>query len=239
VRALGETAAAGWPISATLAVALLSQSVRVGRRRQAINRALHELRRPLHALALAAPGAPPSGSLDLAFVALAQLDAEVNGPDPEIDAGPGRCRTLVEGAVARWGGRAALAGGSIEVNWRGPDDARVLAPAAVAQAIDNLVVNAIEHGGSSIVLDVVAGSRTVRIRVRDSGRASRPDWRSETPAETVARLTGKRRRGHGLAVVRRLARAQGGRFFIQRSERGSVAALELPLAGRGDRMRAA
>ncbi len=65
--------------------------------------------------------------------------------------------------------------------------------------------------------------------VADSGRASRPDSRRETPAELVARLSGRRRRGHGLAVVRRAAAAHGGRFALRRSERGSLAVLELPL----------
>ncbi|MFN8161500.1 MAG: hypothetical protein U0R52_10725 [Solirubrobacterales bacterium] len=39
-------------------------------------------------------------------------------------------------------------------------------------------------------------------------------------------------RGHGLAVVRRVAAAHGGRFALDRGAIRSVAVLELPLAGR-------
>jgi signal transduction histidine kinase len=39
------------------------------------------------------------------------------------------------------------------------------------------------------------------------------------------------RRGHGLALVSEIAAAHGGRFAISRSPNGTVAALELPLAG--------
>ena len=239
MMALGHTAGAGWAVAAALAMALVSQSVRLGRRRGAINRALHELRRPMQALALAGPGALPAGSLDLAFVALAQLDAEVNGSTPAGDPQPARCRPILESCAARWRSRAALAGGSIELTWRGPDEALIFAPAAVAQAVDNLIVNAFEHGGPSVALDVNVEGRSVRIRVTDSGRGSRERWRTETPNEAVSRLTGRRRRGHGLEVVRRLASAQGGRFVLQRSESRSTAALELPLADDGGRLRAA
>ena len=239
MRAVGDTAAAGWPLSAALAMAFVTQTVRVGRRRSALNRALHELRRPLQALALAGPEPALASSIDLAFVALAQLDAEVNGLAPATDLRPGRCRPLLESCAARWRSRAALAGGSIEVRWQGSEEAHVVAPAAVAQAVDNLIVNAFEHGGPSIVLDGKVQDRSVRIRVADNGRESRAGWRIETPSEAVSRLTGRRRRGHGLEVVRRLATAQGGRFVLERSEHRSVAALELPLANGGERLRAA
>src|SRR4051794_4437047 len=204
-------------------MALVSHSLRAGRRRTAINRALHELRRPLQVLALAGPGAA-RGSLDLAFLALDRLDAEVNGSDPPAGVGAARCRAVLESCVARWGSRAALAGGSIGMTWRGSDDARMLAPAEVAQAVDNLIVNALEHGGPSIHLDAKVDDETIRIRVTDNGRRSRQRWRAETPGEAVARLTGRRRRGHGFEVVRQLARAQGGRFVFQRSRHSSTAA---------------
>ena len=71
----------------------------------------------------------------------------------------------------------------------------------------------------------------MRIVVADSGRAARPDARRDTPADVIARLSGRRRHGHGLAVVRQVAAAHRGRFALRRSERGSLALLELPLAG--------
>jgi signal transduction histidine kinase len=231
MRPIADTVAAGWPLSAALALALAGQQVWLGRRRETLNRALHELRRPLQALALATPGPRLAGSpIDLAMTALARLDAEVNGGIPTEPRPPGRCRDVVEAAVVRWRSRAALAGSSIELRWRGPEGVLVAAPAAVTQAVENLVVNAIEHGGPTVVVEGSAARGRVRIRVADSGRATRDAGRRETPAEAIARLTGRRRRGHGLAVVREVASEQGGRFALRPSERGSVAVLELPVA---------
>ena len=51
----------------------------------------------------------------------------------------------------------------------------------------------------------------------------------------IARLSGRQRHGHGLAVVRQVAAAHGGRFVLRRSEQGSLAVLELPLAADGGR----
>jgi signal transduction histidine kinase len=82
-------------------------------------------------------------------------------------------------------------------------------------------------------VEACRGGGALHIRVRDSGRASRSPTRRETPAEAIARLGGRRRRGHGLAVVRRVAARHGGRFSLRCSERGSCARLELPLVGAG------
>lgn len=233
-----QSAVAGWLLCVMLALGLAGQQLRAGRRREALNRALHELRRPLQALVLAHPPSRTpgmaAGSLELAITALARLDAEVNGAAPPAEPGSARCRGLVEAGVARWRSRAAMAGGSIELRWRAPEHACVAAPSAVAQAIDNLLVNAIEHGGASIVVEAALRRGKIRIRVSDSGRASRGETRRETPRETIARLTGRRRRGHGLAVVRRIASMSGGRFAFQQAECGSTAILELPLAGGAD-----
>jgi len=71
----------------------------------------------------------------------------------------------------------------------------------------------------------------LRIAVVDSGIAARPPARRGSPAEILARLSGRKRRGHGLAVVRKVVAAHEGRFVLERSSRGSTAAIELPLAG--------
>ena len=105
--------------------------------------------------------------------------------------------------------------------------------AELSQALDNLIVNAIEHGGPLITVDAVTRGESLRIAVADNGRASRPPSRADSPAEVIARLSGRRRRGHGLNVVRRVAAAHGGRFALERSERGSMAVLELPISAAG------
>jgi len=237
-----DIATAGWSLAATLAMALTAQGLRAGRRRSALNQALHELRRPLQALTLAIAGprpAPPvaSSSLRLAGVALARLDREINGGRAPAAREPVDVGELVASTVGRWHGRVALTGGSLQAGQVEPAGSLYGDPADLAQALDNLVVNAIEHGGPRIVVATRAQGERLLLTVSDSGRASRPGSRRETPAETLARLSGGRRRGHGLSVVRAVAEAHRGRFVLRRSEDGSTAVLELPLEG--DRERAA
>jgi signal transduction histidine kinase len=237
MRPLTETAAAGLPLAASLAM-VIGQALRTSRRREALNRALHELRRPLQALCLsppspAAPAGGGSGTLDLAIAALARLDREING-------GPGLPqrrlvipRQLLTESVERWRSRASLAGGSLRLRWEAGRSAVIADPAAFAQALDNLIVNGLEHGGPDMTVQATSRSARLRIAVADSGRAARPPERLETPRETIARLTGRRRRGHGLDIVRRFAAEHDGRFVLEQGERGSVAILELPVAASG------
>jgi len=229
---------AAWPLGVSLAAAVAAQGLHAGRRRSALNEALHELRRPLQALALVGPKvgsgetAAIQGSVQMAATALERLEREINGePTP-----PARAqilvRPLLDAAVGRWRSRAALAGGSLNLCWRA-DGATVDGNRGeLAQAVDNLVVNAIEHGGPEIVVEASISVERVRIAILDSGRDSRPDSRRESPAELVSRLSGRSRRGHGLRVVRRTAARHGGDFQLHRSERGTEAVLELPLADR-------
>ena len=226
---------AGWPLAASMALALTAQGLRAGRRRGALNEALHELRRPLQAIALAsgpALGRAPVGageSVQLAAAALARLEREINGGAAPAIREEVTCEPLLRSAVGRWKARVLLGGGELELRWRAGDAVVAGDPVHVAQALDNLIVNAIEHGGPSIVIEGRRRAGQLRISVADSGRASRPPSRRETPAETIARLSGRRRHGHGLTVVRRIATAHDGRFVLRRSEHGSLAMLELPL----------
>jgi signal transduction histidine kinase len=237
--ALAEVVTA-WPFGASLAAAVAVQGLRSGRRRAALNEALHELRRPLQALALIAPGAGAAepaaiaGSVRMAAAALERLEREINGevlaPAREtVDARP-----LVEATVGRWRARAALTGSSLSLRWRAGAAGIAADRCAVAQALDNLVVNAIEHGGPEIVVEPRVGSGRLRVAVIDSGPRARPEHRRERPSELIARLSGRRVHGHGLQVVRRTAAAHGGRFQLRATARGTEAILELPLAQGGE-----
>jgi signal transduction histidine kinase len=226
---------AGWPMAASMAAAVTAQGLRTGRRRTALNEALHELRRPLQALALAGDPATASprileSSVELATVALERLDREVNGGALAGERREGvRVRPLVEGAVGRWQARARMGGGSLRLGWWAGEAIVAGDRAALAQAVDNLIVNAIEHGGPAVTVEARRNGDRLRLLVADSGRAARPPSRRETPAEVIARISGRRRRGHGLAVVRRVAGAHRGRFALRSSDCGSLAMLELPL----------
>jgi signal transduction histidine kinase len=224
----------GWPLGASLAAAVIAQELRAGRRRTALNEALHELRRPLQALALAGGGrssAPSTvrSSVALASAALERLDHQVNGGGLDARREEVLVRPLAEAAVRRWQARARLGGGSLRLGWWAGEAVVAGEPAALAQALDNLIVNALEHGGPAVTVEARRQGGCLRIVVADSGRAARPESRRETPAGTIARLSGRRRRGHGLAVVRRVASAHGGSFALRGSACGSLATLELAL----------
>jgi signal transduction histidine kinase len=228
--ALAEIAA-GWPLAASIAAATVG-GLRAGRRRTALNEALHELRRPLQALALTTPpgrGVEPTleSSLQLAVAALERLEREVNGEAARPRVAPLRARPLLEAAVARWRGRAVRSGGSLELRWEAGEPTLRGDRCALAQALDNLIVNAIEHGGARISVEASGSGGALRIVVCDSGRRAQPA--RGTLAEAIARLAGRRRRGHGLRLVRRTAVAHGGRFELRCAETGTAAALELPL----------
>ena len=221
---------AGWPLALTVAAFLVRERVRGGRRRGALNRALHELRRPLQALALGAEDASRDGGsangdgpgkLALALAALDDLDHELNGGEPALRMRPVVCRTWVEGALGRWRVAAGRSGSPVELRWRAGSATVLADPRRLAQALDNLIVNAIEHGGPPIrVVGSVSGA-SVRIEVVDRGCGG---------VGPTRRARG--RRGHGLEVVARVAAQHGGRFMVSRGRRSTVAALELPLAER-------
>jgi signal transduction histidine kinase len=224
---------AGWPMVASMAATAAAQGLRAGRRRSALNQALHELRRPLQAVAFAAgpqlAAAAGENPIELAAAALERLDREINGGSAAAPWGVVDGQALLRAAVGRWQARARLADGSLALRWNA-GRANVHGDAnALAQALDNLIVNAIEHGGPTIVVAARRREGRLRIAVVDSGRAWRPGSRRSSPAEALARLGGRRRHGHGLTVVRTVAAAHGGRFALRRSAQGSLAVIELPL----------
>jgi signal transduction histidine kinase len=229
---------AGWPLALSMAATVAAQSLRAGRRRSALNRAVHELRRPLQVVALAsgprfATATEGDDPIELAAAALEKLDREINGGPPAPTWGRIDGQALVQSAVGRWQARVKLAEGSLELRWNAAGATLNGERLALAQALDNLIVNAIEHGGPTIIVAARLREGRLRIAVVDSGRATRPRSRRNGPAEVVARLSGRHRHGHGLAVVRKVASAHSGSFALRRTERGSLAVLELPLSGAG------
>src|SRR4029077_18740717 len=104
----------------------------------------------------------------------------------------------------------ALIGVSLSLRYEGGEATVDGDRRELAQVLDNLIVNAIEHGGPEIVVEVRAVAGRLCVAVLDCGRESRPDSRRGTPAELIARLSGRRLHGHGLRLVRRVAAAHGG-----------------------------
>jgi signal transduction histidine kinase len=224
----------GWTLAATMVAVTAAVLLRSGRQRTAINEALHELRRPLQALALSEPssaGPVVESSTRLAAAALERLDREVNGGGGQPPAEPVRGETMLRSAVGRWRARVALGGGSLELRWRAGEAVVLGDRAALEQAVDNLIVNAIEHGGPEIVVEGRCRAGRLLIFVGDSGRESGARTRPGGRGPAVGRIGDGRRRGHGLAVVRRTAADHRGRFALQRGGEGALAMLDLPLAG--------
>lgn len=212
------------PAAVVLGVALAVERQRERRRRRLLNERLHELRRPLQALALAAPATPPVGPdpLELALAALRDLDAEINGGRPELRRRPVEARMLALAAWARWRGPAARAGRRLEVRWRCGDVLVDVDPVRIAQAIDNLIANALEHGRGTVTIEGRRSGAALELWVRDRG--STPPRRRDGARDP--------RRGHGLRVARAIGERHGGELRWRRVVGGSVAALRLPLAER-------
>ncbi|HSD24791.1 MAG TPA: ATP-binding protein [Solirubrobacterales bacterium] len=198
--------------------------------KRALNRALHELRRPLQALLLledgsarpaaATPQATRRGLLELVTTALQDLDGALNGESTSQPPRRFSTRESVMACLERWRPQAAHAGG-VRVYWdAGP--AMVEGDASrLAQALDNLVSNALEHGGPPVVVTGARVAGRIRITIANGLRADRRVRRPDP------------RRGHGTEVVSRVASAHGGRFALCQTGSGCVAALELPLAEPG------
>jgi len=219
---LAEFGLAAWPV-ATVAVVLAYCRVREARRRSALNRAMHELRRPIQALVLSAGGeqGPGSHALRVAICALDDLDREINGAARRIELRPVDCRALVQPAVERWQGVAAATRRALTLRWRAGSASVLADPDRVAQALDNLIDNALRHGGLRVSVDAELCSTGVRIIVRDTGGAAKP-----------TRSSSDIRHGHGLAIVSRVAAEHGGSFRLLQTAAGVTATLELPLAPR-------
>jgi signal transduction histidine kinase len=199
---------------------------RLSGRTERLNRALHELRRPLQALVLLERGDGPSpsshpeatrrGLLELALAALAQLDGAVNGSAADQPARRVSCRELIHAALER--GRAAFEDSEVRLYWDAGPAYVTGDPAGIAGALDNLLVNALEHGCRRAVVTGAEVAGRLRITV-----ANRVEGKPSTNG-------GSPRHGHGIPIVSEVARAHGGRFALYRSDHGCVAALELPLA---------
>jgi signal transduction histidine kinase len=194
-----------------------------------LNEAMHELRRPLQVLSLSMPadrrdGEAVRSSLELTAAALERLDREINGEAVLAPVAPVELRPLLEAALARWQGRACLLKRSLRVRF-GEGEGFVTADRfELSQALDNLINNALEHGTGLVTVEMQVEGRFASIAVRDAGRAGEPE-----SVGLRARLGGRRRHGHGLRLVRRVAQTHGGSFDFRSDHRGSAAVLRLPL----------
>jgi signal transduction histidine kinase len=223
--------AAGLPFAASLAMAGGISAFREGRRRTSLNEALHELRRPLQVLALSLPADSRAvgSALQMAGAAVEQLEREVNGSTAAAPAEQVSIRPLLTSAVDRWRPRAAVEGRSLELIWAAAECELRGDRTELSQALDNLISNALEHGAGEVTVEVCQEAGLLRVTVRNRGSSlAKPDRRVRV---FRARRNMRRRHGHGLRIVRRVAARHGGSFRLAHSVSGSEARLDLPLEG--------
>ncbi|HEY6729664.1 MAG TPA: ATP-binding protein [Solirubrobacterales bacterium] len=224
--------AAGLPVALSLAMASGISVLREGRRRASLNQAMHEVRRPLQALALSLPpGAEVSeASFQMAVTAIERLDHEINGKPPArvVTMVPGR--VLVEEAARRWQRQTSLLAGEVNLRWQAGDVFVSGDEVELRQALDNMINNALEHGEGEVVIVAqrVPGMLRVTVSNADANRSLR-----QHHAGLRARLSGRRRHGYGIKIVGRIAARHGGSFQFRRFPGGCEACLELPLSGVG------
>ena len=188
--------------------------------RRRLNRAMHELRRPLQALTLLdgervsteahGPGPARRGLLELARSALAELDGEVNGSGAAPTPRQVSCRELLHASLERWRAAADAAGG-IKLYWdAGP-------------AFVNLLANALEHGGPPLVVTGARVAGRLRITVAN-GAGGGLNGAGRNGSENGVAAPDPRR-GHGIELVSAVAADHRGRFALCHTGSGCVAAL--------------
>jgi len=155
----------------------------------------------------------------------------INGGTLEALAAPGSPRPAVEAAIDRWRCTAVALGRSLSLEWRARDPILQMQPADFAQALDNLIGNALAHGSGAVIVEVGERGELLRLLVRDGGCAE--EGRRCRRMLSAAWIGGRDRHGHGLRIVRRVAAGCGGSFRLCRFPGGTEARLELPLIGAG------
>jgi signal transduction histidine kinase len=220
--------AAGAPFAASLALAGGITTLREGRRRAALNEAMHELRRPLQALSLSLPvdrsrGEAVRSCLEMTAGALERLDREINGEGAPGSIGPVELGMLSEAGLVRWRRRADLLKRPLRLRESAGEVFVVGDRFELSQGLDNLINNALEHGTGQVTVEVRSEGRFALLSVCDSGGAAKPKR-----AGLRARLGGRCRRGHGLRLVRRIAGIHGGSFRLHVGAEGTEASLRLP-----------
>jgi signal transduction histidine kinase len=222
-------AVAGWLAAVALAVVVAA----LRRRLELVARAEHELRGPLTAFSLALDSArgTPSGrrlgvvleaELARARAGLADLAAARTGRRQPALREPVAVERLVRSSAAAWEPAARRRGSRVRVRSsaglvvvRGDRD-------RLAQALGNVMANAVEHGEGDVSVSTSRTSDGVRIEVTN-----------ETRAGAAARGdAGDAGRGRGLAIAADAAADAGASLSAAVGSRHASAVLEIPIGGR-------
>jgi signal transduction histidine kinase len=225
----------GWVAAGLATVVALGVRRAYGDRMEAVARACHELRGPLTAarLGLASPGGrtvPSPGRLraidtELGRAALA-LDDLAGGAGGLRRLDRVALHELAADCAEAWQASAGAAGRTVAVGWSGARGVVWGDRLRLAQALGNLIANALEHGRGTVQVQGSVRGGCVRVSVCDQGAG--------LPA-SISELRGRPRRGRGthgrgLAITADIAEAHGGALVSAPTGRGARLVLELPAA---------
>ena len=220
--------------AAVTAAGLAWRELRRGR--ELVARACHELRGPLTAahLALHASDGPGArlAAIDLelkrAGLALDDLAAARSGRQAADRAEIVDVGELLAYQAATWEAIAPVFGCELRIGAVAPGVLVRADRVRLAQAVGNLVANALEHGAGTIEVSARAGAGRVRIEVSDQGGGL------PAPVSDLARRArgGRGRRGRGLAIATEIVGRHGGRIVSGPSAGGARLAIELPACPR-------
>jgi signal transduction histidine kinase len=251
---------AGWLVALVGVGAAFAARYRTASLGEAVARACHELRGPLAAARLGLE--PPVCGGQLADARLRAIELELGRATLALedlseacDAAATRRRVvevirgeavdvaqLLVDLVQAWEGPARARGVEIALAGSGSTPVVHGDRLRLAQAVGNLIANAVEHGGGVVAVSWHAAPATVRIEVADRGDglpapvaelARRRPLRWPLPRRggpAQARQRAGSRRGHGLAIATAIAARHGGRLAAAPSDQGAKLVLELPLA---------
>lgn len=214
------------------------------RREELIARACHELRGPLTAarLALQCGVRTPEPALQHLEAVELELQRVTLALDDLLSArrgrrGVDRCDAVdVAGLVAQQGAawRIVARARGTRLRVRQAIGVPVVRGDRVrlAQAVGNLLANALEHGSGRVELAVRQHGDRVHIDVADQGEVIPGSLPPAIRHRQRRRTSGRQERGHGLAVASEIAERHGGRLLAVTAQRGAGGTrlrLELPL----------
>lgn len=237
----------GWLLAIGAALAAGAARYRMAKLAEAVARTCHEVRGPLTAVRLGLTLAARTGQLVDARMSAIELElgratlaledlSRARGPSGPTGQPLERIDVaqLLTESIEAWRGFAAAHAARVRLLECRDRPAVLGERLRLAQAVGNVIANAIEHGGGEIDVSCRVTQTWLAIEVQDDGPglpvpvSDLADRRVLWAAWRNRRNSG--RRGHGLAIASAVAAAHGGRLASAPSERGARLVLEIPLA---------
>lgn len=240
----GWVAVGGWAAAAGGALVAIRSRWRLARHLELVGRACHEVRGPLTAARLGLTAGERTArlshsrvlalerELERAARALEDLEHARTGSATQVlEWAAVDVRSLVLDSVTAWEGSAEARHRRLRHSWSGPPAEVEGDRVRLAQALGNLIANALEHGSGPVEVRAGSDDAEARVEVQDSGPGL------AAPIAELVRRRSSAGRGHGLVIASSIAKAHGGRLSSAPSDRGARLVMTLPLAAARGRSR--